>query len=68
MPLAMSHATIDFLSPEALAALDVEIRRDRQLSRDPATPRAASRIIRAHEASMNEEGRPPRRNRLISNA
>ncbi|HEX6470140.1 MAG TPA: SAM-dependent methyltransferase [Streptosporangiaceae bacterium] len=44
--LAMSHATVDFLSPEALSALDVEIERDRTLSRDPATPRDRAAFAR----------------------
>jgi SAM-dependent methyltransferase len=44
--LAMSHATVDFLSPEAVSALNVEIERDRRLSRDPATPRDRAAFAR----------------------
>ncbi len=43
----MSHATIDFLSPETPAALAVEIQRDRQPGRDSATPRDRAECLPA---------------------
>jgi S-adenosyl methyltransferase len=44
--LAMSHGTADFIAPEARAAFDVGLERDRRLSRAPSTPRDRAAFAR----------------------